>query len=139
MTTPSWPGVGRYAWPESLAAHLSAAGRLEELEPWVQLWIGELVRDIESKGVETVRRSRYTSFSGMSGRDKARRVTAAHTRAVAEASERVRPDYERMAAREIAFVRYEAELLGDPQLVVEVFAQLYPRLERLLIALALAN
>lgn len=134
-----WPGVDEYAWPESLAAHISNGGRLEALEPWVQIWIGQLVREIERDGVETVRRATYTPLSGRSPRDKVRMVTAAHTGALAGASDRVRPDYERIAARETAFVRYEAELLGDPDLVVDVFAQLFPRLDKLVIALSLAT
>lgn len=127
---------GQYAWPVKLADYLDAGGKLDKLEPCVQIWLGELVRDIERTSLVSVQAMTYTSFSGATPDEKLRKVTDFHTRTLLDVSDRIRPQYVRMAARETAFVRYEAELIQRPAVVLAVSAQLSPRLDTIVSVLA---
>ena len=135
-TTHAWPTPGQYAWPDSLTTYIAEGGKLTALEPWTQIWLGELVRDVSQKGARAVRAMTYTPHSGRTADEKRRKVIDAHSRALVSASDRVRPYLERLAAREEAFTRWEDELLAVPQLVMSVSAQLSPRLDTIVSKLA---
>jgi hypothetical protein len=122
MFTPT-PGFG---WPDSLSVHIANCHTLDDLEPSIIRWIAERLEQRAAEGHEVMRATAYACDRGKFERKYAE-VVESYRGLIARAPRGAEDVLERMACREEAFTRYEAELVTDPALCDAVWHALIDR------------
>ena len=113
---PHLRSLADYVWPDLLAAYVANGGNLRDLEPTIPKWIAERLEQRAQEGHEAMRSAAYTGYYGKFERKHAD-VVASYRGLMRETRHAgAEAVLERMACREEAFTRYEAELVADESL-----------------------